>query len=118
MSGRARIKTVIFVTTSLSIALALMLGAGCHREHGPVLLHEEGAGPLSATPPPSPLEGGRAKGSPELAGPERSPPPATGPVPGSTTAPLGMPYEHDGPRINHSLTTGAPSTDQTGFLRP
>src|SRR2546430_2427866 len=110
MSAAAGIKSVLFVVTTLSIALAILLGAGgCHRAHGPVMVRG-GPDALSAAPPPSPLEGAAAKGDPTLAR-QAAPPPAVGGVPRTDELPVERPYRHDGARIERSVTTGVPGTD-------
>jgi hypothetical protein len=96
MTVEARIKSVIFVVASLSIALGLVLaGGGCHRAHGPEVL-TAGSGTREArTPQPSPDEAGKAKGAPSLAGPGPAPPATGGGTPaGPASPPLGTPQEN------------------------
>ena len=107
------IKHVLFVVTTLSIALAIVLGAGgCHYRHsgrlGPPVVRAEGQ--KVAALPPSPLEGGRDKGAPALAVQSRVPP-AAGIEPSPADRPIDPPYRHDGARIDHSLSSGAPGSD-------
>jgi hypothetical protein len=112
MSLNQHVKTILFVVASLSIALAVVLGAGgCHRSHGPQVLRARGTLSLASSPAPSSaLEAGRDKGAPALAG-LNMPPPAVGATPSPADRPLGMPYRHDGARIEHSASTGVPGTD-------
>jgi hypothetical protein len=105
-------KSVLFVMTSLGIALAIALGAGgCRRRlYGPPVVRADGGGASQAAASPSPLEAGRDKGKPSLAGPP-APPPAVGAEPRHGDRPLGEPFQHDGARIDRSVTTGTPGTD-------
>jgi hypothetical protein len=110
-SMEAKIKGVLFVATSLAIAMALALGAGgCHRANGPELARSDGGGSLPRQQ--AALEGGKDKGKPSLAGASASkPPPAVGSEPRQGDRPITMPYHHDGERIDRSAASGAASTD-------
>jgi hypothetical protein len=108
VSTRSRFKSAIFVATSLSIALAVLLGLGCHRERGPALIETDTQ--MTFGPQPTPLEAGRDKGVPGFAA-GIDPPPAVGSVPSLGDKAISPPYQHDGARIDHSLTTGVTGTD-------
>jgi hypothetical protein len=121
MNAAARLKSFLFVVTSLEVALALVLGAAGCRRVGPPVTH--GSGRMLTAPPPSPLEAGKDKGVPALAGGNGPPPPAAAPVPRSIEPPrsgqrpIGMPYRHDGARILRSASTGTPGTDSERGIR-
>lgn len=113
MHAGAWFKHVVFVVTTLSIALAIVLGAGgCHYRHtgryGPAVVRGEGQ--KVAALPPSPLEGGRAKGKPALA-PQSPEPATTGVEPAPAARPVDPPYRHDGARIERSMSSGVPGSD-------
>ena len=111
LEARTLIKSALFVATSLAIAWALALGGGgCHRANGPALERSDGGGSLVREQ--AALEGGKDKGKPSLAAAAATAePPAVGSEPHPGERPLTLPVQHDGQRINRSLSSGAASTD-------
>jgi hypothetical protein len=104
-SGRSTLALGFVAMAGLGLGLG---STGCHRPHGPTVIQEEAASPVTLPPPA--LEAGRDKGVPRYV-PGNSLPPSLGRGPSAGDAPMTSPYRHDGARIERSLTDGVPGTD-------